>query len=47
MDFRMQPATQAGQRFVGLAEVHAKEAAQHADRHDRTAADAAAEEPAT
>jgi alkylation response protein AidB-like acyl-CoA dehydrogenase len=31
----MQPVTEAGQRFVGLAEVHAKEAAQHADRHDR------------
>ena len=35
MDFRMQPRTEAGQRFVGLAEVHAKEAAEHADRHDR------------
>jgi alkylation response protein AidB-like acyl-CoA dehydrogenase len=35
MDVRMQPGTEAGQRFAGLAEVHAKEAAQHADRHDR------------
>jgi len=35
MDFRMQPSTEAGQRFVALAEVHAKEAAEHADRHDR------------
>jgi alkylation response protein AidB-like acyl-CoA dehydrogenase len=35
VDFRMQPGTEAGQRFVGLAEVHAKEAAEHADRHDR------------
>lgn len=35
MDFRMQPRTEAGQRFVGLAEVHAKEAAECADRHDR------------
>jgi alkylation response protein AidB-like acyl-CoA dehydrogenase len=35
MDFRMQPGTEAGQRFVGLAEVHAKEAAEHAERHDR------------
>ena len=35
MDFRMQPRTEAGQRFVGLAQVHAKEAAEYADRHDR------------
>ena len=35
MDFRMQPTTETGQRFVALAEVHAKEAAEHADRHDR------------
>jgi alkylation response protein AidB-like acyl-CoA dehydrogenase len=35
MDFRMQPSTEPGQRFVGLAEVHAKEAAEHAGHHDR------------
>jgi alkylation response protein AidB-like acyl-CoA dehydrogenase len=35
MDFRLQPRTEPGRRFVELAEVHAKEAAEHAAQHDQ------------
>src|SRR5829696_7649562 len=35
MDFDIQPRTAAGRQFVELAATHAKEAADHAERHDR------------
>ncbi len=35
MDFELKPVTEAGRRFVALAEEHAEEFAERADQHDR------------